>query len=555
MIEDPLEFLTLEEQDEIENLYQYVPKVKEMFQVLKKIGEGTFSKVYLAKLKQHPNVTQYFALKHLVPTSKPERIERELKCLLQMGGKNNVMGVKLCLRERDHVVIVMPYFQHDVFQDYITSMNVEEMREYMRNLLVSLAQVHQYNIIHRDVKPSNFLYNRKLKKYALVDFGLAQDSSSALATPILFQSHPQTNRTSQEKNPVVSVKQLTDTPTLSKQCQSDVSSVPLKRQAATPLASPNKRKARRCSLENENTPKMSPKKDFQSSQKLEEISTNPKITRIRASTEEDKAIMNKLSHTMGHNLTPPTPDLTTVAFTKSKSPRRFALAKRTLLVHGNDQGSLFGQGKAHTLANRQALAKSKPSFGTRLSCGTVSPSPCQCFGLPQVCRVCVARSRQEAPRAGTPGFRAPEVLMKHQHQTTAVDIWSAGIIFLSILSGRYPFFKASDDMVSLAQLISLMGTMEVKMSARTYGKELTCCPVVKPLDLQVVCEKLQAAPKRGKGHGKKSPPSSSDKENGGRIGIPDTAYDLLKRLLDLNPATRITAKEAIKHQFFTEHFN
>lgn len=34
--------------------------------------------------------------------------------------------------------------------------------------------------------------------------------------------------------------------------------------------------------------------------------------------------------------------------------------------------------------------------------------------------------------------------------------------------------------------------------------------------------------------------------------IPDEAYDLLDKLLDLNPATRITAKEALLHPFFKD---
>ena len=81
-----------------------------------------------------------------------------------------------------------------------------------------------------------------------------------------------------------------------------------------------------------------------------------------------------------------------------------------------------------------------------------------------------SRSQQTAPRAGTPGFRAPEVLLKYPHQTTAVDIWSAGVIFLCILSGRYPFFKAHDDMSALAQIVSLMGSKAIADAAKTFGE-------------------------------------------------------------------------------------
>lgn len=63
-----------------------------------------------------------------------------------------------------------------------------------------------------------------------------------------------------------------------------------------------------------------------------------------------------------------------------------------------------------------------------------------------------------------------------------------------------------------------------------------------------MCEKLRAsAHNLGKGRGKKTP---KNKENS--VQFPKSAYDLLKRLLDLNPYTRISATEALEHPFITE---
>jgi len=48
---------------------------------------GTFSSVYLATVKNgvRPQQRQQYALKHLIPTSHPSRIENELRCLRDLG--------------------------------------------------------------------------------------------------------------------------------------------------------------------------------------------------------------------------------------------------------------------------------------------------------------------------------------------------------------------------------------------------------------------------------------------------------------------------------------
>ena len=104
----------------ISALLEAVPPVSEHFEVLSKIGEGvyvfcdvptppscllrlplfhlphsqafpsprplgTFSAVFLARLKVDGEEGSCFALKHIVPTSAPCRMENELRCLQVMG--------------------------------------------------------------------------------------------------------------------------------------------------------------------------------------------------------------------------------------------------------------------------------------------------------------------------------------------------------------------------------------------------------------------------------------------------------------------------------------
>lgn len=66
-----------------------LPKLDEMFVIHNCIGSGTFSSVYLSTLKSEKDLPfrerQKFAIKYLLPTSHPKRIERELMCLQKVG--------------------------------------------------------------------------------------------------------------------------------------------------------------------------------------------------------------------------------------------------------------------------------------------------------------------------------------------------------------------------------------------------------------------------------------------------------------------------------------
>lgn len=48
-------------------------------------------------------------------------------------------------------------------------------------------------------------------------------------------------------------------------------------------------------------------------------------------------------------------------------------------------------------------------------------------------------------------------------------MWSAGVILLSILSKKYPFFRADDDITALAEITFLVGTKEMRDAACSIG--------------------------------------------------------------------------------------
>ena len=109
-------------------------------------------------------------------------------------------------------------------------------------------------------------------------------------------------------------------------------------------------------------------------------------------------------------------------------------------------------------------------------------------GATEICSTCCQRPVQLSPRSGSPGFRAPEVLLKYPKQTTAIDIWSAEVIFLSLLSSKYPFFKAPSDLIAMMEITTLFGSEKCTSIAKCLHKELTCSPTIYVQNLSHICE-------------------------------------------------------------------
>lgn len=168
----------------------------DQFELVDKIGSGTFSSVYKAVDKSFDKYDnswlrhcipedydtdasepKYVALKRIYVTSSPTRITNELKLLHELRGSSRVVPLITALRDRDQVVAVMPLLPHGDFQHFMKKFRLSDVRLYMQQLLQGLEFIHKRKIIHRDIKPANFLFDSVRRRGVLVDFGLAEKES------------------------------------------------------------------------------------------------------------------------------------------------------------------------------------------------------------------------------------------------------------------------------------------------------------------------------------------------------------------------------------------
>ena len=64
------------------------------------------------------------------------------------------------------------------------------------------------------------------------------------------------------------------------------------------------------------------------------------------------------------------------------------------------------------------------------------------------------------------------MLLRCLTHSPAIDVWSAGIIFLSLLSARVPFFPPSEDAEALAELTALFGAEPFAALAEKIGTSM-----------------------------------------------------------------------------------
>ncbi|ORY26611.1 kinase-like domain-containing protein [Naematelia encephala] len=379
------------------------------YKVVDRLGEGTFSSVYLAhdlfhelhdnswwtgrepvrsiRALQRLRSDTKVALKKILATSSPARIENELHILESLRGCRNVSQIITAFREEDQVIIVLPYHRSDDFRFFYKHMDPPHIQQYMRALFRALKDIHKRGIIHRDVKPANFLFDYETGEGVLCDFGLAE------------RYVPQRRPTCQHTTATIS-----------------------------------------------------------------------KLHGSKVKTSETPIIEQAW----------------------------YDARKRSKL----------GEGRVGFLHEDK-----RPSIKTN--------------------------------RAGTRGFRAPEVLLKCPDQSVAIDVWSAGIMLLAMLAHKFPVFNSNDDIEALMEIATVFGKQAMERCALLHNRTIICnVPSIEnPRPLKDIILHLNPhiyTPMTNH-------PSRQDAE--AHIKAVDSAIELCVGLLRLDPTRRLTAEDALRHPF------
>ncbi|MGI0481905.1 protein kinase domain-containing protein [Geminocystis sp. CENA526] len=152
------------------------------YKVVKKLGSGSFGHVYLVTNEQ---TQQQCVIKILHPASQQPNFIKQAKRLFKQEGEilkklNNPQIPKLIdyFEEDGEFYLIEEYIQGHTLRNELKPnqpwSEVETIKLLQEGLSI-LRDIHHCGIIHRDVKPDNFIRRQQDGKLVLIDFGAVKE--------------------------------------------------------------------------------------------------------------------------------------------------------------------------------------------------------------------------------------------------------------------------------------------------------------------------------------------------------------------------------------------
>ncbi|XP_057816075.1 uncharacterized protein LOC131029570 isoform X2 [Cryptomeria japonica] len=512
----------------------------ESFIVEEEEGSGGYGTVYKARRKQDG---KSFAIKCPLEKTSSNYVTNEIKMLERFGGKNFIIKYEGAFNENDCDCLILQHVEHEKPEVLRKEINISQIRWYGYCMFKALQALHKQGIIHRDVKPGNFLFSRKSNKGFLIDFNLALDQYDPNA------GRPKPKMLQNDKRSIVAA--ATHKPPFYSG-RRDIANIRHKALIAAADTTNQEKQTRQVHVKPSGNV-INLKRKVQTTEARQHDSNNHR-TQSNLSPDTKNA-NHKIKFgertavkVSGLHLCKSASKDMTSARTPSGGNRREPLPsqgrKELLNLIHLAQQSPEQHAPMIPVSQRKRVAAPQERF-KRDNGGIVhvSPMPFQpklatgTYGFNDIQKNKDSQKfKRDGPCVGTRGYRAPEVLLRSLHQGCKLDIWSAGVTLLYLMAGRIPFQAGSPDQ-AIRDIAKIRGKEEIWEIAKLHDRESSL-----PADLYKAESGNVSIEEWCKNNTKR--PEFLD-------SIPTSLYDLVDKCLCVNPRQRIDADQALEHDFFS----
>ncbi|KAI1287778.1 NUAK family SNF1-like kinase 1 [Halotydeus destructor] len=151
-------------------------RLKQRFQVIKKLGQGTYGKVQLAVNKETGQEVAIKTIKKSKIESEQDlvRIRREIQIMSSIQHPH-IIHIFEVFENKEKIVLVMQYASGGELYEYVSErkvLNDNEARRLFRQIATAVYYCHKNKVCHRDLKLENILLDEK-GNAKIGDFGLS----------------------------------------------------------------------------------------------------------------------------------------------------------------------------------------------------------------------------------------------------------------------------------------------------------------------------------------------------------------------------------------------
>ncbi|XP_012271025.1 uncharacterized protein LOC105694698 [Orussus abietinus] len=157
-------------------LHNHKRKLKQRFDIIKKLGQGTYGKVQLGINKETGQEVAIKTIKKCKVETEADlvRIRREIQIMSSVQHPN-IIHIYEVFENKEKMVLVMEYAAGGELYDYLRKRKVlseKEARRIFRQIAIAVYYCHKHKICHRDLKLENILLDQ-VGNAKIADFGLS----------------------------------------------------------------------------------------------------------------------------------------------------------------------------------------------------------------------------------------------------------------------------------------------------------------------------------------------------------------------------------------------